>query len=65
MDRSVLAIYIIVALTIVGLIFTGDNEPKPFVREDEPEKPHLVDRIPQERSHHNITIIPNPNVSFK
>lgn len=59
MDRAVLTIYIIVALAIVGLIITADNEPTPTIIKEKEDKPHLVDTIPGHRSTHNVTVIKN------
>ena len=64
MDRAALMIMVIFVGSIVVLILTSDNEPTPYVREDERNDSHYVDTIPGHRSTHNVTIITNPYIDF-
>jgi len=64
MERIEIYIILIVVGSVVGLIVTSDNEPPPYISEEERNDSLYVDTIPSERSIHNKTIIKNPNIDF-
>lgn len=64
MDRAVLLIYLIVGLSIVGLVVTADNEPTPTVIPDKEDRPHLVDRLTG-TDPENIKVIRNPETILR
>ena len=65
MERVEIYIILVVVGAVVGLIVTADNEPPQYVGEDKKDKPHLVDRVPPERSTHNVTVIKNPDAILR